>query len=121
MLVGFFVARRLTRSLRSLVRLARLARLAHSNSPPRIPTRRPNHRQPLPLPALLPSIPPFQTILKHVAQKLQRDILERKRRPMPQLQHKLPLPDFTQRGRLLVPERGIGPIDNLLQIRMGDR
>lgn len=75
----------------------------------------------LPLLALLLGrVPALKEVLKQVAEELERDVLERKRRSVEELEHVLLFADLVQRRRLGVSEGSVRALDEVAQVLRGD-
>lgn len=87
-----------------------------------VTARRANDSQVLSARVLLALVPPHKEVLKQIAQKLQGHILERKRRPMEQLQQMqvLLLVQRHQRTDILRAEGAIALLNDLPQILLRD-
>lgn len=87
-----------------------------------ITTRRANNSQMLPIPSFSSLVLALEEVLEQIAQKLQRNILERKSRPMEQFQQMqiLALIQRHQRRHIRRAERRIAAVDNALEIRRGN-
>lgn len=71
----------------------------------------------LPLLALLfGRVPALEEVLKQVAEELERDVLERKRRSVEELEHVLLFADLVQRRRLGVSEGSVRALDEVAQV-----
>ena len=66
------------------------------------------------------SVLPLEEVLEEIAQELQRDVLERESRSMKQLENEFLFPRSDERGDIGMTERGVGAIDQFLELLAGN-
>jgi hypothetical protein len=79
------------------------------------------NRQVLLLALLLAGIGASEEVRKHVANKLQRNVLERPGRAVPQLEHVLVVARLAERRDLTGAEGRVRAVDNVLEVGRRDR
>lgn len=98
----------------------RLAPCPRADSPPRVSRGSSDDGERLPVGAHLALVLPLEEVLEQVAQELEGDVLECKRRAVEQLEDVLVRARAHERGDLGVSERRVGAVDELLEIGSWD-
>jgi hypothetical protein len=101
----------------ALIRVSYRVNYKPSSSPPCISRSSTHDRQlVLGLSLVHTRILPSQTVLEHVSQELERNILESPSRSMPELEDILVLPRLPERGRLGMTKRRVRFVDDGLEV-----